>query len=78
MATKQKTLALLTIGQSPRVDLTGDVLSRLPDDIRIVEYGALDPYTLEEVTARFPQKRETKFWYPACATAARRNLPAGV
>ena len=48
MATKQKTLALLTIGQSPRVDLTDDVLSRLPDDIRIVEYGALDPYTLEE------------------------------
>lgn len=56
MATKQKTLALLTIGQSPRVDLTGDVLSRLPDDIRIVEYGALDPYTLEEVTARFSPK----------------------
>lgn len=50
---KKKKLAVITIGQSPRVDMTDDVRSRLPQDIEMVEYGALDPYTLQEVTERF-------------------------
>ena len=40
---KKKKLAVITIGQSPRVDMTDDVRSRLPQDIEMVEYGALDP-----------------------------------
>lgn len=49
-------LAAITIGQSPRVDMTGDMIELLSDDIELVEYGALDGYTYEEAESRFSPK----------------------
>lgn len=37
-------VGLITIGQAPRTDITDDIAARLPDDIDIVEAGALDNY----------------------------------
>lgn len=48
-----KRLAGITIGQSPRVDITYDIAALLSRNIELVEYGALDPYTLEEATERY-------------------------
>lgn len=36
-------IAALTIGQSPRPDLLEPLRARLPDDVEILEVGALDP-----------------------------------
>lgn len=51
----QETLKIgaITIGQSPRVDMTGDIMTRFPKDLQLVEYGALDQYTLEQVQEKF-------------------------
>lgn len=46
-------IAAVTIGQSPRTDMMDDIMSRIPDDLQMMEYGALDEYTLEEVKERF-------------------------
>lgn len=46
-------LAAITIGQSPRIDMTGDMLELLSDNIELVEYGALDEYTYKEAENRF-------------------------
>lgn len=45
-----KKVAALTIGQSPRVDLVPEIKKYL-NDVEIVEYGILDPYTYEEAEA---------------------------
>ena len=37
-------VGLITIGQSPRPDITDDIRAALPDDIDVVEAGALDGY----------------------------------
>jgi protein AroM len=37
-------VGLVTIGQSPRTDITPDIASHLPDDVDIVETGALDRF----------------------------------
>lgn len=52
MVKKQKILAALTIGQSPRDDITRDILPLLPPDVKVREYGALDDWTEAEVAAR--------------------------
>jgi protein AroM len=41
-------VATITIGQSPRVDLIPEISKLMRDDIEIIEYGILDPYTYEE------------------------------
>lgn len=46
-------LAAITIGQSPRVDMTGDMLALLSENIELVEYGALDGFSYEEANSRF-------------------------
>lgn len=46
-------LAAITIGQSPRVDMTGDILALLSENIELVEYGALDGFSYEEADAKF-------------------------
>jgi protein AroM len=46
-------LAAITIGQSPRVDMTGDMLELLSDNIELIEYGALDKYSYEEAERSF-------------------------
>jgi protein AroM len=44
------TVGLVTIGQSPRTDITPDIVAQLPDEVDIVEAGALDEFdSAEEV-----------------------------
>lgn len=50
---QRKVLAAITIGQAPRVDITGDILPLLPGHVDLREYGALDGFSYEEVMDRF-------------------------
>ena len=47
-------LGLLTIGQSPRDDVLPQVLPHLPSDVRVIQAGALDDLTDEEIAALAP------------------------
>ena len=38
------TIGLITIGQAPRSDITPDIVEQLPDEIAVVEAGALDRF----------------------------------
>lgn len=49
----KRRIAAITIGQSPRTDMTADSFARLPGDLEVAEYGALDPFTREEAIQRF-------------------------
>lgn len=42
------TLGLITIGQAPRTDVTQEIRSCLPDDVDIIEVGALDRFDSAE------------------------------
>lgn len=44
-----RTIAGITVGQAPRVDMTDDIRSRLAPGLELVEYGALDDMALEDV-----------------------------
>ena len=44
-----RTIAGITVGQAPRVDMTGDICTRLAPGLKLVEYGALDHMTLSDV-----------------------------
>lgn len=46
-------IAAITIGQSPRTDMVEDMFPIFPEDLSIVEYGALDPYNIEQVKMQF-------------------------
>ncbi len=50
---KQKVLAAITIGQTPRVDITTDILPLLAQNVLLREYGALDDFSYEEIMERF-------------------------
>lgn len=39
-----KTIGLVTIGQSPRTDITPDIINQFPDDVEFIEAGALDEF----------------------------------
>ena len=57
---KDKRIAVLTIGQSPRVDVMPDIEAILGDEIQIIEYGILDPYEEEEaIEALKPKEGES-------------------
>ncbi|GHB14874.1 AroM family protein [Salinicola rhizosphaerae] len=47
-------LGIVTIGQAPRTDLHDDLAVLLAADIEVVERGALDALTLEEIESRYP------------------------
>lgn len=47
-----KKLGILTIGQSPRPDILGELLPLFDNDIEIFEAGALDGLTMEEIRVR--------------------------
>jgi protein AroM len=51
-------IGLLTIGQSPRDDITSDIRPLLSPDIEIVEYGVLDDLGPEEIASLTPQVQE--------------------
>lgn len=57
---REQRLAAITIGQSPRTDITSDITGYLSGNIRLVEYGALDPYTIAEVEAQFRPNPENE------------------
>lgn len=42
-------IAGITVGQSPRCDMTGDIRAHLAPGLELVEYGALDGMTPEDV-----------------------------
>ena len=45
------TLATITIGQTPRTDVVPAMRRILPDDVHIIEYGALDELSKEEIAS---------------------------
>ena len=49
-------LGLITIGQSPRIDIVPEIKDFLPDNIEILEKGALDNLTPLEVKNLAPQR----------------------
>ena len=53
-----KRLALVTIGQAPRVDITPDMMQGLDAEYDITEFGALDGLTKEEVARLAPKGGE--------------------
>lgn len=55
----KRTVAAITIGQSPRADMTEEIFVRFPSDLAVVEYGVLDAYSFEEAQSRFaPEPHE--------------------
>jgi protein AroM len=54
-------VGLVTIGQSPRVDVTGDLLKLLPSGVEVLEAGALDELKPEEIEKLKPMSGETVY-----------------
>lgn len=55
---QKKTIGLLTIGQSPRPDMTEDLIPVFFNKLDCLEAGALDGLTLDEVRAIRPEEGE--------------------
>lgn len=53
---KKRTLAIISIGQTPCVRDHDDMLTRLPEDIEIRQYGALDDLTPDVVLRDYAPK----------------------
>lgn len=51
---RTKTVAFVTIGQSPRVDIVPDMLARIRRGIEPFEVGLLDGFTREEIASLAP------------------------
>lgn len=49
-------IGAVTIGQSPRVDVTPDILPIFGKDVELLEAGALDGLTREEISAMKPKE----------------------
>lgn len=52
----KKRIGTVTIGQSPRVDVIPEIAAILGSDVEIVEAGALDGLSLEEIAGMAPGK----------------------
>jgi protein AroM len=50
-----KKIGMITIGQSPRIDIVPEMKEILGTDVEILEAGALDGLTLEEVKRFYPK-----------------------
>ena len=57
---KKRKIGAVTVGQSPRTDITTDADTFFHGQVEILESGALDSYSLEEVSP-FPGQRATIF-----------------
>lgn len=55
---KTKRIAFVTIGQSPRSDMTPEILSRLDGKVEAQEFGALDGLSRNEIAAMHPPAGE--------------------
>jgi protein AroM len=51
------TVGAVTIGQSPRTDITPELCAVLGDDVHIVQAGCLDGLSIEEIGALAPRQR---------------------
>ena len=51
-------IALLTIGQSPRVDIVPEIRRSLPEYVEIVEAGVLDDFSVTQIASHMPKTRE--------------------
>jgi protein AroM len=51
-----KKIGMITIGQSPRTDILPEMKEILGEDVEIMEAGALDGLTFEEVKAFYPRR----------------------
>ncbi|MGQ9647429.1 MAG: AroM family protein [Thermodesulfobacteriota bacterium] len=51
-------IGMITIGQSPRIDIIPEMKDVLGQDVEILESGALDGLSLEEVKQFFPRSRD--------------------
>ena len=49
-------IGAITIGQSPRLDVTGDMLPILGDNVELIEAGALDGLTKDEISKFTPDE----------------------
>lgn len=49
-------IGAITIGQSPRVDVTADILPLLPEQLILVEAGALDAFTVNDLWKVAPER----------------------
>lgn len=56
-----KKIGLITIGQSPRVDMTPEMVPLLGDNCEFIEAGAIDDLTLEEIEAHYPSDGELTY-----------------
>jgi len=57
---KKKDVGVITIGQSPRTDMTEDMVSILGDRFNIIEKGALDDFDIDYVRENlFPDSKDT-------------------
>lgn len=57
----KKRIGLVTIGQSPRVDLTPEMEPLLGEDCTIIEAGALDDLTSEEIARIAPEEGDVTY-----------------
>lgn len=55
----KRRIALLTIGQSPRVDVTPEIQTSVSGQVEIVEGGALDGLDREEIKAQAPKTAQS-------------------
>lgn len=55
---RTKRIAFVTIGQSPRTDMTPEILERLDGKVEAEEFGALDDLSREEIAAMYPPPGE--------------------
>ena len=53
-----KKVGMITIGQSPRIDIVPEMREVMGPEIEIMEAGALDGLTLEEVKRFYPRRRD--------------------
>lgn len=58
MGNGKRKIATITIGQSPRVDMIPDIQAIVGDNVEIVEAGALDDLTREQIAAIAPKAGE--------------------
>lgn len=55
-------IGFITIGQSPRIDVTNDILKFFPSGVEVLEVGALDGMSKSEVEVKFkPEAGETVY-----------------
>lgn len=54
-----KSVGVITIGQTPRVDMIQDIRKHLPEGTRILEKGVLDGMTVEDIQELQPEEGHT-------------------